>query len=280
MTKKIFLCAICNISSGSCQEDCKFCTQSIKHGAKIDRFYKKELNTILHEAKQAKQNGALGFCLVTAGKGLDDKKIDFVCSIAKEIKKELDFNLIACNGTATKEQLIELKKAGIDSYNHNLETSKEFYNNICTTHSWEERFETCLNVKEAGLSLCSGGIFGLGESIEDRVSLVNSLKELKPTSVPINFFHPNSSLPLKNETLSPKEATSIIRLFRQELPEVMLMVAGGRDIVFKDNQKQIFEENINAIVIGNYLTTQGNTPAKDLEMLNSFGIEVATNCHE
>jgi biotin synthase len=142
--------------------------------------------------------GALGFCLVTAGKGIDDKTLGFVSHIAKVLKKELpNLNLIACNGTASVDQLIELKKAGIDSYNHNLESAKSYYPNICTTHSWEERYETCLNVKKADLKLCTGGIFGLGESKEQQLELVKQIVSLDPESVPLNFYHHNTALPLK-----------------------------------------------------------------------------------
>ena len=131
MNREIFLCAINNILSGTCKEDCKFCTQSVRYHADIERYNYKSIDKIIDEAKQAKSNGALGYCLVTAGKGLDDKKVDFVARIAQAIKKEVkDLNLIACNGTATLEQLKFLKEHGIDSYNHNLETSKAYYETI------------------------------------------------------------------------------------------------------------------------------------------------------
>jgi len=171
----IYLCAISNIRSGICREDCKFCTQSAKWGADIKRYKQKEVKDIVNEAKLAKKNRAVGFCLVTSGKGLDDKTLEYVCETSKAILKEVDIKIIACNGTASKEALKELKKAGVSIYNHNLETSEEFYPSICTTHSWEERFITCENIKSAGLRLCSGGIFGMGESEEDRISLLNSL---------------------------------------------------------------------------------------------------------
>ena len=277
--KTIYLCAICNISSGNCSEDCSFCTQSAHNGAEIDTYKQKDEQSILKEAHLAKQNRASGFCLVTAGKGLDDKKLDFICRIATKIKKEIDINLIACNGTATLEQLKELKKAGIDSYNHNLETSKRYYKNICTTHSWEERFQTCLNVKEAGIKLCSGGIFGLGESDEDRVSFVKSLQELQPASIPLNFFHPNPKLPLPNKILDIDEALKWIRYTREKLENSVIMIAGGREITFKDRWTEIFDMGANSIVIGNYLTTKGDKPDKDIQTIEKLGYNIAQNCH-
>lgn len=272
----IFLCSICNVSSGSCNEDCSFCTQSIKHNADIERYAYKDISTILEEAKSARNRGASGFCLVTSGKGLNNTKVEFISKTAQAIKKEIpDFNLIACNGTATLEQLKTLKASGIDSYNHNLETSKDYYSNICTSHSWQERFDTCKAVNEAGLNLVCGGIFGLGESTEDRISFVQSLKKLNPKTVPLNFFHPNPALPLKAEPLHVNEALEIIKWVRSELPQVKLMVAGGREITFKQRQSEIFEAGANAIVIGNYLTTNGEDPDTDIHMIESLGLRIA-----
>lgn len=278
--KKVYLCAICNVSSGNCSEDCAFCTQSSFNGAEIVKYRQKEPEQILKEAKLAKKNRAVGFCLVTAGKGLNDKKLEYICQIASKIKKSVSgLNLIACNGTATKEQLKELKKAGIDSYNHNLETSKEYYDKICTTHTWQERFDTCLNIKEAGLKLCSGGIFGLGESAEDRVSFVNSLKELQPDTVPVNFFHPNPKLPLKDKILDTDKALMLVEYVKKELPNSIVMVAGGREITLKDRWVEIFEKGADSIVIGDYLTTAGNKPDKDLQIIEKLGYTIADNCH-
>ncbi len=277
--REIFLCAISNISSGNCSEDCSFCTQSAFNNIDIEKYKQKDLKTILNEAKAAKKNKAVGFCLVTAGKGIDDKKLDFVCKTAKEIKKQIpELNLIACNGTADIEQLKELKKAGISSYNHNIETSKEYYEKICSTHSWEERYETCLNVKKAGLKLCTGGILGLGESDIDRVSFINSLKDLKPHSVPLNFFHPNDKLPLENKIVDTDEALNWINYAKDNLLNVRLMIAGGREITFGQRWPEIFEAGANSIVIGNYLTTQGNKPLEDINIIEHLGYNIAKNC--
>lgn len=282
MSSPVFLCAICNVSSGSCNEDCKFCTQSARHKADIQRYKNKPIEQIVTEAKMARASGATGFCLVTAGKSLDDKKLDFIAKAAYQVKKEVDGleNIIACNGTATLEQLLELKKAGVMSYNHNLETSKEFYPSICTTHSWEERFLTCKAAKEAGLNLVSGGIFGLGESEEDRVSFINSLKEIEPKTIPLNFFIPNIALPLQAKPVDVQTALSLISRVRQAVPNAKkIMVAGGRETTFKEEQYKIFEAGANAIVVGNYLTTGGNAASKDVEMITSLGLEIAKTCH-
>ena len=278
--KKIYLCAICNVQSGTCNEDCKFCTQSVKYKANIQRYKEKPIEDILKEAYIAVSNKAIGYCLVTAGAGLDDKKVQFISTIAKAIKKELpDLNLIACNGIASLDHLKELKKAGINSYNHNLESSKEFYSSICTTHSWEDRYQTCLNIKSAGLNLCSGGIFGMGETQEDRVSMLKSIKELNPQSMPINFFHPNEALPLTKNSLSKQEALDLVKLSRETLGEdIMLMVAGGRESTLKEDQYKVFEYGANSIVIGNYLTTSGKIASKELEDLENLGFDISFQC--
>jgi len=281
--KKVFLCAINNILSGNCLEDCKFCTQSVRYKADIKRYKFKPIEQIIKEAKEAKANGAIGYCLVTASKGLDDKKCEEIAKIAHILKKELnDLNLIACNGTATKEQLRHLKAHGVDSYNHNLETSKEYYPEICTTHTWSERYETAQNVKEVGLKLCCGGIFGMGESQKDRNSLIASIASLKPESIPINFYIPNPSLPLKERNINYQEALEIISKVKELMPKARIMVAGGREQVFSNDTKELemFKAGANAIVIGNYLTVAGLKPELDKQRLARLGLEVAVSCHD
>lgn len=279
-SKKIYLCAISNIQSGTCNEDCKFCTQSVKYKADIQRYKEKAVEQIVEEAKKARANKAIGFCLVTAGKGLTDERVEFVSRAAHAVKKEnLGLKIIACNGTATKEQLQELKKAGVDNYNHNLETSKQFYPKIVTTHTWDERYQTCLNVNEVGLKLVCGGIFGLGETQGDRVSMLESIKSLNPMNVPINFFHPNKALPIVENSITKDEAFKLIELTREMIPNAhKIMVAGGRELMFGEEQYKIFEHGANSFVIGDYLTTAGKSANKDLEELEKLGYEIAQNC--
>ena len=277
MNKEIFLCSICNINSGTCKEDCKFCSQSVRYKADIDRYKQKPLDAIQQEAITARDNGALGFCLVTADKGLNDKTLAFVCSVAKAVTEVApELRLIACNGTASLEQLLTLKEAGIKAYNHNLETSEAFYEKICTTHPWSERYETCQNVNKSGLVLITGGIFGLGETQEDRVSMLESIASLNPTSVPINFYHHNEALDLQPNSLTQEEGFKLIELTRELVPDAeRIMVAGGRELMFKERQNEIFEHGANSIVIGNYLTTSGRMMSKDLDMLKTLNLEVA-----
>ncbi|TLP38546.1 biotin synthase [Arcobacter arenosus] len=275
-SEQIFLCAICNIESGTCNEDCKFCTQSVKYKADIQRYKQKQIEQIVEEAKRARANNANGFCLVTAGKGLTDKRLAFVCEAARAVKKEnLGLILIACNGTASVEQLETLKEAGVDAYNHNLETARDFYPEIVTTHTWDERYQTCKNVKQVGLRLVCGGIFGLGETQEQRVSMLESIASLDPMNVPINFFHPNKALPIVENSITREEAFELITLTRKMVPNAKkIMVAGGRELMFGDEEYKIFEKGANAFVIGDYLTTAGKSPQDDIRELEKLGFSI------
>ncbi|MCE3046709.1 biotin synthase [Helicobacter kayseriensis] len=275
MKKEVFLCSISNVSSGGCSEDCAYCTQSAHYETNVQRYKYKNPQDVIAEARELKKYGMVGFCLVTSGRGLDSKKCEYVASLAQAIKKEIeDIHLIACCGRADEESLKHIKAHGIDTYNHNLESAQSFFSSICTTHTWEERFETCENALRAGLGLCSGGIFGLGEEWKHRIELLKALRSLSPHSVPINFFIPHPALPLKREVLSKEEALECIVLTKEYLPNSRLMIAGGRERVFGLDQKKMFDYGINAIVLGNYLTTLGETPQKDLEMLEKYDLQI------
>ncbi len=279
--KRVFLCAINNILSGACSEDCKFCSQSSKYKAKIKRYNFKPIKEVLKEAKTAVENGAIGYCLVTAGKELDDKRLEYLCKTTKELKKAFpNLLIIACSGTASKESLLELKRAGVGSYNHNLETSKEYYPKICSTHSWDERYQTCLNVKSVGMNLCCGGIFGMEESNKDRESLIKSILSLNPESIPLNFYIPNPALPIKRRTIDFDGAVEVIKQVKSKISdETILMVAGGREAIFSGKEKEMFEAGANSIVIGNYLTTKGLAPDLDRQIIKNLGLEVAVGCN-
>ncbi|MDE6885430.1 MAG: biotin synthase [Helicobacteraceae bacterium] len=275
MPKKVYLCSISNISSGACKEDCAYCTQSAKYGINSQVYKFKSQEDVLKEVITLAKFGASGFCLVTSGVGLDSKKCEYIAKLAHTIKQKLPkMLLIACCGIADKESLAHLKQSGIDSYNHNLETAQSNFKNICTTHSFEERFSTCENVLNANLKLCSGGIFGLGENMEQRLEFLKTLHYLNPHSSPLNFYIPNENLPIKQNVMNRNEALECIILAREYLKNSILMLAGGREVVFGDNQREIFKYGIDAIVLGNYLTTNGEAPPKDLEMLKSYNLKI------
>lgn len=161
-----------------------------------------------------------------------------------------------------------------------LRQQESFYSEICTTHSWDDRYNTCLDAKKAGLYLCTGGIFGLGETQANRVSMLESIASLEPMSVPINFFHPNEALPLVNNPLSKEEAFKLVELARSYLPNQMLMIAGGRELMFGENQYDVFKHGANALVVGDYLTTGGASAEDDIKAVTALGYEIAFACHQ
>jgi biotin synthase len=181
---------------------------------------------------------------------LTSQKTEYISRAAKAIKEQFDFHLIACCGSADKESLRELKDAGVDSYNHNLETSREFFPKVCTTHTWDERYETCQNAASVGLMLCVGGIRGVGESFEDREEFYKAVSSLKPFTSPVNFYIPNPALPIKNAVLDRNEALECIKLAKRYLPETRLMMAGGREVVFGLEQKEIFSRKFVLLIHG------------------------------
>lgn len=260
-------------------------TANTAHKVRImaHRFSVIKIKVLIKFYKKQRHCGSLGlwaFGLVTAGRSLDSQKCEYIAKVAHAIKQaDLGLHIIACCGSADLGSLKYLKSQGVDSYNHNLETSKDFFPHICTTHTWLERFETCENTLKAELGLCSGGIFGLGESWSDRIELLKSLQILSPHSSPINFYIPNDALPLPPQTLSQDEALECVTLAREYLPNTRLMIAGGREVIFGDNQKPLYEAGINAIVLGDYLTTDGKAPQEDIALLESYGYIPATHCH-
>ncbi len=273
--KKVFLCSISNISSGACAEDCAYCNQSVKYGKNAQIYKYKPKEQVISEAVNLAKFGASGFCLVTSGRDLTSKTCEYVADLAHTIKAKLPkMLLIACCGIADKDSLTHLKQNGVDSYNHNLETAQSNFSHICTTHSFESRFETCQNALSAGLKLCSGGIYGLGESVAQRIELLSALKSLNPHSSPINFYIPNPALPLQNAVMTRDEALETIIMAREMLRDSILMLAGGREVVFGDNQREIFKYGIDAIVLGDYLTTSGEAPRKDLSMLTNYNLKI------
>lgn len=274
--KEVHLCSISNIESGTCLEDCKFCTQSIKNDTNVQRYKKKAIEEIVQEAKIAKAHHASGFCLVSAGKELTDVKLEYILEIVHALKKEnLGLNINACNGLASLDKLKALKHAGVALYNHNLEASQSFYPTLCTTHTWQERYQTCLHVKEAGLHLACGGIFGVGETCEDRLSLFESIETLQPTIVPLNFFFTTQKLSLPDNTLSRQEAFELIHLTREKIPSAnIVMIGGGREAMFQEEQYDVFKYGANSFIIGNYLTTEGAKANNDLEMLREEGYTI------
>lgn len=275
---KIELCSVVNAKSGICPEDCKFCAQSNHYKTGIKRYPLLSEEEILKAAGNARNNGAACFGIVASGKGIDNKKeILTICKAIKNIKKNLpDLKRSVSLGIIEKDFLLELKNSGVDRFHHNLETSKDYFPKICSTHTYQNRLKTIEDAKKIGFKLCSGGIFGLGEDRRDRLDLAFTLRRLEVDSVPLNFLHPIKGTALEDAApMSPDEILRIIAIFRIVLPAKEIKVCGGRVVNLRSLQPMIFFAGANGMMIGNYLTQPGQDPAVDLRMIQDLGLEVA-----
>jgi biotin synthase len=267
------ICSIVNAKSGACSEDCTYCAQSIQHSTRAAVYPLIEVGHMAEAAWSARKNGAKRFCIVTSGRGIDDRR-DLEL-IAAGIGRVREAGLLPCAtlGTLTRDQLAYLKDAGLDRYHHNIETSRDFFPRICTTHSFDERLAVLRNARTVGLSACSGGILGLGETMQDRIEMALTLRELDVDSVPINFLMPIAGTPLADRpAIPPLEALHAIALFRFMLPDKQIRVCGGRGTALRQLHPLIFMAGADGFMIGNYLTTNGLDPGSDLEMLSHLGL--------
>lgn len=273
---KVNLCSIVNARSGACSEDCAFCAQSARHEASIETFPLLSTEKILARANEAAGFQAREFSVVTSGYGERSPK-DFsrIAESVRALASETPFSVCASLGVVSSDQLLRLKECGLARYHHNLETARSHFSNICTTHSYEDDYEMVRRAKQAGLYVCSGGIFGMGESPEQRVELAMTLRELDVDSVPINFLNPIPGTPLAGRRdLTPFECLKIIAMLRLVLPDKDLVVCGGREVNLRDLQSMIFLAGANGMMVGGYLTTSGRSYQDDLRMIEDLGLEV------
>jgi len=268
------LCSIINAKSGACPEDCSFCAQSAHSdtGAKVYPLLDK--GKILEAVLSSKENGVRRFCIVTSGKKPSDRELNEICGFIEAIRET---GLLPCAtlGMLDREQLARLKDAGLHRYHHNLETSEAFFSEICTTHTYIDKIKTIEAAKSLGLSVCSGGIFGLGESWQDRIDMAFALRETGVDSVPVNFFTPISGTPLESlGMLNPLEALKIIAIYRLILPDREIRVCGGRPATLRDMNSYIFFAGADGLLAGNYLTTTGRSMRDDLQMIKDLELEI------
>ena len=265
------ICTITNAKSGSCSEDCKFCAQSAHHTSKIESYPLKPMEIMLDEARVAKNNGAKRFCIVTSGNVLSDGDLKTVAETITQLRDSVGIDADASLGRLSKERLKILKDAGLTRYHHNIETSRNFYPKIVTTHTFDERLETIKAAKDAGLEVCSGGIIGLGETWQDRIDMALTLKDLDVDSVPINVLNPIKGTPLENAAkLSPLDAVRTIAIFRIILPGKTIKIAAGRETILKDYQAMCFAAGANGMLIGGYLTMKGRPVEEDLKLISEI----------
>ena len=268
------ICSIVNAKSGRCVEDCSFCAQSSSFQTDAPETKLMSVDEMVAAAKEAEAFGANEFSIVASGTKMDDRKeLDKVIAAVRRIKAETKLETCCSLGLMELDDLKELKAAGLDRCHHNLETAASFFNNIVTTHTYEDEVKAVQNAKEAGLQVCVGGIFGMGETFAQRVELAFSIRDLGTQSLPINFLKPIDGTGLDHlETIEYYDALKTIALLRLVLPKIDLFVCGGREEVMTDKQEQLFSAGANGILGGNYLTTKGQDPKRDIEMIKSLGL--------
>ena len=268
------ICSIVNAKSGRCVEDCSFCAQSSSFQTDAPETELMSVEEMVAAAKEAEAFGANEFSIVASGTKMDDRKeLDKVIAAVRRIKAETKLETCCSLGLMELDDLKELKAAGLDRCHHNLETAASFFNNIVTTHTYEDEVKAVQNAKEAGLQVCVGGIFGMGETFAQRVELAFSIRDLGTQSLPINFLKPIDGTGLDHlETIEYYDALKTIALLRLVLPKIDLFVCGGREEVMTDKQEQLFSAGANGILGGNYLTTKGQDPKRDIEMIKSLGL--------
>ena len=272
--KTIDLCAIINAKSGRCSEDCTFCAQSAHYPTRIEKYPLLGESDLREAAERARASGAARFSLVTSGRSLlRPKELERVCRVISSLAGKGMISPCASLGLLTPELAGALKKAGLVRYHHNLETGPKYYPFVCSTHTFADRLTTLRIAREAGFSLCSGGIFGLGETLNDRLDLAFLLKKMRVNSVPLNFLNPIPGTPLAAQPpLAPLEILKSIALFRLILPEADLRTCGGRERSLRTLQPLMYLAGCNGTMIGNYLTTEGRSPEVDIQEIRDLGL--------
>ena len=267
--------SLINAKSGSCPEDCSFCAQSAFYDTGISKYSLLPIEKLVERAKNAKEGGSTSFCLVCAYRSAPEKDFEQLCESISQIKNRVGIEVNVSLGFMTFERALKLKSIGVKRYNHNLETAKSYFSQICRTHEYEDRVNTAKIVKEAGLELCCGGIIGMGESHLQRLELAFSLADLNPDEVPINILIPQKGTPLMfNNNLTNDDIVKTIAVWRFIMPKTILKIAGGREVHLEDNGKYILQGGANGIISGGYLTTGGNKHNKDIEMIKEIGLKV------
>lgn len=273
------ICTIINARSGSCSENCKFCAQSAHNHTCAATYPLLSKEEILAQAKINHEQGVLRYSIVTSGKRLSDAEVDLMCEVVREIKEKIGISVCVSFGLLNEQQFRKLKEAGVTRVHNNLETSRRNFPNICTTHKFDDKIQAIRAAQAAGLSVCSGGIMGLGETAEDRIDMALTLRELGVLSIPVNMLNPIPGTPFENnERLTPEDMQRIVAVYRFILPQASIRLAGGRGLM-PDKGKSCFTSGANAAISGDMLTTAGITTKTDMALLKELGYEVKI-CNE
>ncbi|MGC1930142.1 MAG: biotin synthase BioB [Candidatus Nitrosopolaris sp.] len=270
---KVDVETLLNAKSGSCPEDCSFCAQSSFHDSRINKYPLLSTEVIIQRAQGAKENGASSFCLVCAYRAPPEKDFHQICETISEIKKKVDIDINVSLGFMTHERARKLKSLGVKRYNHNLEAAESYFSKICKTHDFADRIKTAQIVKDEGLELCCGGIIGMGETPQQRLELGFSIASLRPEEVPVNILVAQQGTPLAHAPQIPTDdAIRTIAVWRFIMPKTILKIAGGREVHLKDKGRLALKAGANGLITGGYLTVGGNSPHKDLQMIQEIGL--------
>jgi len=268
--------SIISAKTGGCPEDCTFCSQSARYTTDVVREPMLPASSLVALARETREMGGTEFCIVVAVRGPDERMMRAVIEAAQAIRAEVDIEVAASLGLLREGQAERLAAAGIHRYNHNLEAGQRFFPQICTTHTFEDRVDTCRAVVAAGMELCSGGIFGMGETWADRLDLAFVLRDLGAREIPCNFLNPRPGTPLsESSVMRPLDALRCVAVYRCVIPDSVLRYAGGRELVLRDLQAYGMLAGANGLIVGNYLTTLGRSAEVDLAMLADLDMPVA-----
>lgn len=269
------LCSIVNAKSGKCEENCKFCAQSSHYDVEVLTYDTVDVVKAVALAKENEQHGVQRFSLVTAGRSVSEKNLEEFRKIYQQLRDQTKLSLCASMGFLTPEKAQKLKGMGVSRYHCNLETSRSFFPQVCTSHTWDEKVATIKIARDAGLDICSGGIVGMGESLSQRLELAFELRELEILSIPLNILTPIEETPFADiKPLSVAEVLTCVAMFRFINPIAVIRLAGGRNLLGED-QNKCFTAGANGAIVGNYLTTIGNNLTEDIAMFRALGFDVA-----
>lgn len=268
------LCSIVNAKSGNCSEDCKFCAQSVHSDVEVASYDLVNPADAIKLAKENESSGVKRFSLVSSGREVTEKNLLDFQRVYRELKRDTQLKLCASMGFLTLEKALKLKEMGVQRYHCNLETARSFFPKVCTSHTWDEKVATIRIAQEAGLEVCSGGIIGLGECLEQRLELAFELRELGILSIPLNILNPIKNTPFEDlPPLGLGEVLTCVAMFRFILPDAVIRLGGGRNLL-GDDQYKCFSSGANGSIVGNYLTTAGDSIDKDLQMFRDLGFDV------
>lgn len=273
MNDKIEFCSLVNARNGKCSQNCKYCAQSSHYRTNIETYPLIEPDKVLKAAQEAKEYGANRFAIVTSGKTPEEENFDKIIELIKEINKVDGLKSCASIGILNEETAKLLSEAGLKRFHHNINTCESYYPEVCTTHTWQDRLNTCKLVKKYGMELCCGVILGMGESVEQRVEMAMELAEIQPDSIPINILMPIPETPFENyfDKIDEENILRTLAIFKIANPESILRFCGGRLRLSEENQERALRTCVEGILTGNYLTTTGKSPQQDIETVKKLG---------